>query len=283
MPFAEQPATEVTAPAAPIVDATATTTEAAPASATTTEATSTDTTTTATDDGSTQQEPERDEKGQFSSKVQKRIDDLTYRRNAAEREAQHWKQVAESRAPAAAPKASDFATDDEYNDAVLEHRIDSRVNDGLARTAAAQADKFSHEASTAAGEAYNQRVAEVVSRLPDFVEVVSKADIAISPALQEALRDSDKGPDLVYHLAKNPGLAEQLNAMSVRQMDREIGRLESTIGTKAAPTPPAARTTNAPPPVKPGSPAAGPANTDPAKMSQGEFEQYMRASGSKYV
>jgi hypothetical protein len=284
----ETTATEATTEAAQPAVAVTTTTEAAPASAASTEATSTDTSTTtaqATDDGSKQQEEQdRNDKGQYKPGAQKRIDELTFRRHQAEREAAHWKSVAESRAPAAAPKAADFASHEDYEAAMLDHRIDDGVNRGLAKTAQAQADKFNQEANTAAGEAYNQRVAETVSRIPDFVEVVSKADIAISPALQEALRDSDKGPELVYHLAKNPGEAERLNAMSVRQMDREIGRLETTIVAKPAPpAPPAARTTNAPPPVKPGSPASAPANTDPAKMTQAEYESWRKQNGARHT
>lgn len=281
----ETQATEAPNEAAPIVDANAQP-AAAPASAPADGVTQVDASTTTAQEGdqaAQQEDQPRDEGGKFKSGVQKRIDDLTFRRNQAEREAAHWKSVAESRAPAAAPRPGDYDSDAEYDAAVLEHRIDSGVTRGLAKTAEAQAEKFGREANQAAGEAYNQRVAEVQTRIPDFVDVVSKADIAISPALQEALRDSEKGPDLVYHLAKNPAEAERLNNMSVRQMDREIGRLELTIGSKPAPTPPPARTTNAPPPVKPGSPAAGPANTDPSKMTQTEFEAYMRANGSKYV
>lgn len=280
----ETTATEVITPAAP-VDATAP--AAAPASAATPEAGVTDTSNTeqANDEGSTQQEEQdRNDKGQYRSGVQKRIDDLTFRRNQAEREAAHWKSVAESRQAAAAPKPSDYASDDEYDAAVLDHRIESGIDRGLAKTAQQQADKFAQEAQSAAAETYEQRVSEVKTRIPDWADVVGKAvDVGMSRALHEALMDSDKGPDLVYHLAKNPSEAERLNSMSVRQMDREIGRLELTIGTKAAPTPPAARTTNAPPPVRPGSQASAPANTDPNNMPQAEFEAWAKASGSKFI
>lgn len=281
----ETQATEISnATAAPLTDLNAPP-AAAPASAPADDVTTVDTTTTAPaagEDG-TQQEQERNEKGQYKPGAQKRIDELTFRRHQAEREAAHWKQVAESRAPAAAPKASDFDSHDEYEAAMLDHRIDDGVNRGLAKTAQAQADKFHQEANTAAGEAYNQRVAETISRIPDFVDVVGKSTVPMSPALAQALTDSDKGPELVYHLAKNPALAEQLNGMTVRQMDREIGRMEATIGTKAAPTPPAARTTNAPPPAKVGSPAAAPAHNDPAKMNQAEFEAWAKANGSRHI
>jgi len=285
----ETTATDTTSTAAQVDTTAATATAtAAPASAAPAEGTATTDTSTTTapagEEGSTQQEQERNDKGQYKSGVQKRIDDLTYRRNAAEREAAHWKSVAESRQAPAAPKLADFDSHDAYDAALLDHKIETRVSDGLAKTAEQQSQKFSKDAQEAAGEAYNQRVTEAVVRIPDFVEVVSKANIAISPALQEALRDSDKGPDLVYHLAKNPAEAERLNSMSVRQMDREIGRLETTIGAKSAPPPPpAARTTNAPPPVKPGSPASAPGSNDPNKMNQTEFEVWAKANGSKYI
>lgn len=282
----ETQATEVIDTAAQTVDTTAAATEAQ-ASATDAAATGSDTSaTTATegDNDGTQQEQQRDEGGKFAkSGVQKRIDDLTFRRNQAEREAAHWKAVAQSRAPAAAPRPGDFDSDAEYDAAVSEHRIDSGVTRGMAKMAEAQAEKFSREASEVAGEAYNQRVQDTITRIPDFVDVVSKADVQISSELLEALRDSEKGPDLVYHLAKNPAEAERLNGMSVRQMDREIGRLELTIGAKAPAPAPAARTTNAPAPAKTGTAAAAPASTDPAKMDQAQFEAYLRANGSKYV
>mgnify|MGYP001761171362 FL=1 len=90
----ETQATEVIDTAAQTVDTTAAATEAQ-ASATDAAATGSDTSaTTATegDNDGTQQEQQRDEGGKFAkSGVQKRIDDLTFRRNQAEREAAHWK------------------------------------------------------------------------------------------------------------------------------------------------------------------------------------------------
>lgn len=286
----ETTATDTTTATAQTVDTTtvaATDAQTSAAAATTTDADTSTTTETAGDDSSKQQEQDRNDKGQYKSGIQKRIDDLTFRRNQAEREAAHWRGVAESRAAPAAPKPADFDSDEAYDAALLEHRIDSGVNKGLARTAEEQAAKFNREAQNAVAETYNQRVAAAQAAIPDFVDVVGKSDVVMTPALQEALMDSDKGPELVYHLAKNPAEAERLNGLSDRQMNREIGRLEATLGTttttKAAPTPPAARTTTAPPPATPGTPASAPANTDPSKMGQTEFESWAKANGSKYI
>lgn len=242
-------------------------------------------TTPADDDSGTQQEPERKDNGQFKSGAQKRIDALVFQRHQAEREAAYWKEQAQAatRTTTPAPRPADFDNDAEYEQAMLEHRIEDGVNRGLSKTAEQHANKFQQEAQSAAAETYNQRVSETVSRIPDFVDVVSKSDAKLSPALQEALMDSEKGPDLVYHLAKNPAEVDRLNSMSVRQMDREIGRMELSIGAKAPPPPPAARTTSAPAPIKPGNQASAPANTDPNKMNQAEYEAWAKANGSRYI
>ena len=89
--------------------------------------------------------------------------------------------------------------------------------------------------------------------LPDYAEVVGQSDVPAAPHVLESILDSDVGPQLAYHLAKHPDVAERLNAMTPVQAAREIGRLEAAVtGPVAAqPTPPAKRTTTAPAPINP--------------------------------
>lgn len=228
-------------------------------------------------------EQQEQQRAQHRNKVQDRINELTFKRNQAEREAAHWKLIAESRQAPAAPKASEFDTDEDYQSALLDHRVRAGVNHGLAESAQDMAKKFSQESAAAVAETYNQRVIEAVQRMPDFAEVVGKSSVDISPALQGALMDSEMGPDLVYHLAKNPSEAQRLSDMSETQMYREIGRMEAAMGAKPAPAAPAARTTSAPPPIKPGSAGAAAANTDPSKMDQKAYEAWRKSNGAKYI
>lgn len=283
--------TNAPAPAAPLVDLNAPPAAAAPASAPPADDVTTVDTTTATPpaegENGTQQE-NRDEGGKFKSGVQKRIDTLIFQRNQAERDAAYWRQQAETaKAPSPAPKLADFDSHDEYDHAMQQHRIEEGVNRGLAKNAEQQATRLTQQAQSATAEAYDQRAAEAASRLPDWAEVVGKSTAPMSPALQEALMESDRGPDLVYHLAKNPAEAERLNGLSVRQMDREIGRLESQLAGKApapAPVPPAARTTTAPPPATPAPVAAlAPSHEDPSKMTQAQYEAWRRGNGSRFI
>lgn len=293
----ENTAADTTTETAQTAGTDTTTTEAAPASATTTEANSTDTSTTAaTDDGTEgkQQEGEttdpadRDEQGRFKPKIQKRIDELTHARRAAERETARWRAIAENAQKATpAPQAHEFATDEEYDAAARRHEIREAAREISAENAQEAANQHQQDVAQAVAETYNQRVQAAVARIPDFVDVVGKADIKINNDMLQALQESEHGPDLVYMLAKNPAEATRLASLSTRQLDREIGRMEAAITAKtsAAPAaPPAARTTKAPAPAGVGASAGGaPANTDPSKMTMAEYEVWRAANGSKYV
>lgn len=293
----ENTATDTTTETAQTAGTDTTTTEGAPASATTTEATSTDTsTTTANDEGTegkqqettAEEQAERDEAGRFSkSKVQKRIDELTHARHTAEREAAKWRAIAEGAQKPAAPQAHDFATDEEYEAAKRRHEVREVASEISADNARQAADQFQQDASRAIDQTYDQRIEAAKTRLPDFVKVVTGADVTITTDMAAALKESEYGPDLVYQLAKNPEEARRLASLGTRALDREIGRMEAAIAAKAtaAPAaPPAARTTKAPAPAGVGATSGGaPANTDPAKMTMSEYEVWRAANGSKYV
>jgi hypothetical protein len=61
---------------------------------------------------------DRDEQGRFKPKLQRRIDELTRQRHQAERDRDYWRAQAEARQAPAAPKPDDFASDDEYQQAL---------------------------------------------------------------------------------------------------------------------------------------------------------------------
>lgn len=240
-------------------------------------------------DKGTQQDGEdqaRDEHGRFKPKVQKRIDELTHARRAAERERDYWRSQAEARNAAPAPQPHDFPSDEAFEAAMRQHEIKQAARDVVAETAQATADRFDQDAQRAVAETYNQRVQEAAVRIPDFVDVVGKADISISDVLRDALMDSDHGPDIVYRLAKNPDEAARLSQMGEREMYRELGRMEAMMTPARAPAAapaPVARTTSAPPPAATNVPGGAPPNTDPNTMPLSEFEAWARANGAKHI
>lgn len=87
-----------------------------------------------------------------------------------------------------------------------------------------------------ASEEFFDRAEEIKTRIPDFDKTIEKFygdGGRLSPTVQEEIRESEKGPALVYHLAKNPHIAAELNSLSPRDVAREIGRLEARLASPA--------------------------------------------------
>jgi hypothetical protein len=244
-------------------------------------------------DGTAPNEADRDESGRFKSKIQKRIDELTHARHAAEREAARWRSIAEGTQKGnPAPQAHEFATDDDYEAALQQHRIDEAARKVAANQASQAAEQYQQEAAGAVDATYNERAAEAARRIPDFVDVVGKADIQITHDMLAALKASAHGPDIVYALAKDPAEAKRIAGLPAAQMFMALGAMEAKAAA-AAPAPsaasapaaaaPAARTTSAPPPARPAGAASAPPNTDPTNMSMDEYKAWRKGQGSKYI
>jgi hypothetical protein len=78
--------------------------------------------------------------------------------------------------------------------------------------------------------------------------------------MQDAIKESEVGPQLLRHFANNKPLVAKLAAMTPNQVLREIGRIEATIINK--PPPAVKHVSAAPEPVKPVTPSGGPEPDD---------------------
>lgn len=83
-----------------------------------------------------------------------------------------------------------------------------------------------------ATEDFLERVEAIKTSVPDYdaaFEAFAARGGKFADHVIEEIRDSEKGPMLAYHLAKNPHVAAELNAMSPRDAAREMGRLEAKV------------------------------------------------------
>jgi hypothetical protein len=238
-----------------------------------------------------QQQQQRDDKGRFKPPVQARIDELTRKRHEAEREAAYWKQQATGRAQSGQepalqePRPEQFEDYGQYTKALARYeaqQLFAQRDQEQSKTAQERAQQAEQQAQAVRAEAWAERQQAVKQVLPDYDTVMSAAaNVHVSQAVQEALLDSDMGPQLAYHLAKNPALAQQLSGMSQRQVDREIGRLEASLSKPGA--------AQKAPPVsgapKPGRPlgAGTSQNTDPSRMSMEEYRAYRAKQGARWA
>jgi hypothetical protein len=232
---------------------------------------------------------ERDDKGRFKG-VQPRIDELTRKRHEAEREAAYWRGVAtqgkaqtsvvEQTAAPTKPSPDQFDDYGAYVEALAEFKAEEKITKVLSERETKAAEKQHVETRAAS---WNERQASARAAMPDYDAVVGASSTPIAQHVAETILESEHGPALAYHFAKNPDVLERLNSLSPRQADREIGRLEERLSspTEVAATP--VKTSAAPRPATPLA-SQGRSNTvDPSKMTQAEYEAFRKKQGAQWA
>lgn len=219
-------------------------------------------------------EQARDDKGRFKGDgVQKRIDELTRARREAERKAEYWQGIATQtapEAPAERPTRDQFADQDDYVEALAEWKAEEAV-------ARVQQQSAAHAADNARQSAWQAREAEAKAVIPDYDAVVPTSTVPVKPHVVDALMDSDAGPALVYHLAKNPDVAARLNAMTPTRAAIELGRLETTLTAPAVKAP-----SNAPAPITPITPQASGRAVDLSRASMDDYIAERKRQGARF-
>lgn len=93
--------------------------------------------------------------------------------------------------------------------------------------------------------AHLERIDEAREAITDFDQVMGKMKgVNVRQEVIEEIISSDKSALISYHLANNPSKLDELNAMSGRELAREMGRLEASLKLPAP-----KKQTSAPPPV----------------------------------
>jgi hypothetical protein len=253
-----------------------------------------------------EQKASRDEQGRFRNPVQPRIDELTRATHEAKREAEYWRARAEALAtppapppePVAKPTPEQFDDYGAYVEALTDWKADQKIEAKLSERDAKAAEKqqFTQRATN-----WAERVAQVRQAVPDYDQVMSTSTVPVTKVVEAALLDSERGPEIALHLARNLDVADRLNRMTEIQVAREIGRLEGTLPAVSAPnpspdpdaatdtpapvTPPAAptvRTTAAPAPVKPTGSGRS-TETSLAKMPMDEYVKTRQKQGASWA
>jgi hypothetical protein len=170
---------------------------------------------------------------------QERIDEMTRARRDAERERDYWREQAAMAPPAAHDMPQHDLHDAESLRALARQEAQQALQQAMMEQAAASAE-------AQVQQAWEGRQAQFVRERPDYQEVFDR-DWACSPAMAEAIRTSDDGPAVAYHLALNPDLARHIFGLSPLAQAREMGRIEAAL-SRGQPLSHNAAVSNAPAP-----------------------------------
>lgn len=223
------------------------------------------------------------------SRAQARIEEQAAEKLALREAAEYWR----TRALAApeqkptpvvveqAPKFADFESADDWAAAHAEF-VEKRA-EAKAQTAAEK--RLETERTQLAAEAtrtvFEDRASTFRVKNPNFDAVVGNPRLPITTVMTEVIQQSEKGPELAYHLGLHPDQAARIAMLkSPAQQAAALGRLEATLASTPTPAIPKKGTTRAPPPPTPV--GSGQPSKDIGDMSIDEYMAH-RARGRKVI
>jgi hypothetical protein len=164
------------------------------------------------------------------------------------------------------PRPEQFTDMYEYAKALTDYKVDQRLGEEKQKVEQAKIEAQRQEVINT----WTKRVQSAKSEIPDFEEMVGSADVTVSNEIRDAIFESDVGPQLLYHLAENPEIAEKLQGMTLTTALRTIGKLEAQFEKTEPQTKTVVGRSKAPAPINPIRSAAN--GRDVPLTSYGKFE-----------
>jgi hypothetical protein len=198
-------------------------------------------------------------------KLEKRFSEITKQREQARQEAAQEREARQKleaelaafkqrqqpqqvKAADEKPQPSQFTDAFEYAEALA----DWSAEQALVRRDKEDLERRADEARQKVISTWAQKVAAAKADIPDFDDMVASSGVSVSDPIRDAILESDVGPQILYHLAKEDDLAQKIASMSPFAALREIGKLEARFEkqTETKPSNPVGKS-KAPPPISP--------------------------------
>ena len=145
------------------------------------------------------------------------------------------------------PRPEQFTDMYEYAKALTDYKVDQRLGEEKQKVEQAKAEAQRQQVINT----WAKRVESAKAEMPDFEAMVGSADVVVSNEVRDAIFESDVGPQVLYHLAENPEIAEKLQGMTVTSALRTIGKLEAQFEKAEPQTKTVVGKSKAPAPINP--------------------------------
>lgn len=221
---------------------------------------------------------EQENREKKQSRLDRRFKDLTTKVRSAESQVHSWMETLQEITGETPPTRKDYANDAEYGEAVTDYREKIRNAKNNLANAQKEYGKVEQESDKALIEAWDDKIDTAVKEMPDYEKVVKSANVPMHPSAQKAILRSKIGPNIAYHLAKNPDIAMDLYELPIEEQILEIGRLESKvqIGRKVVPIKEKSKEDPNPPPSGTIKGDKHPSKKQPGDMSLEEYSEWRK-------
>lgn len=221
------------------------------------------------------------------SSLTRRAKEAESRAEAAQREAQqaqervrYFESQIQAVQPTPRPKLEEFEYDEQRHAEALDQwyseNQERSAQSAYLRQQQAAVQLATQQAQKAKAQAFTEKANAYAVEHEDFYpSLQTLQSIGVGPAIQQAAQVSENGPALLYHLSKNPHVAQEINSMHPVQGIMRLAQIESRLSQTVAPKP-----SQAPAPQRPvGSKA--PVGKDPDKMSPEEYVKFREKQRAK--
>jgi hypothetical protein len=181
-----------------------------------------------------------EKQGDISKGAQKRIDKLTRQKHESQTRIKNLELQLEQN-----KKFLDAPTPENLDDLSQQEQVQHHVSRNMAQNNVANIEaQKQQEIAQHKTQIWDDAIEEKKDVYPDFREKMASTgkSFDISQGTMDSLMDfideSDVKIDLSYHLADNPEIANSLEGLSPRAMDRKLMRLEDKLEAQTQPTKP---------------------------------------------
>lgn len=156
-------------------------------------------------------------------------------------------------APPKRPDPKDFKTYDEYTEALTDWKVDEKLRKAEEKRQTEAKKSDFKKAQETKVQRYEKGIEAAQEIYEDFDDVIEDYDGPLTIGMQQALLDSDMGPQVAYYIAQNPKVGEKMAKMTLVQINKEVAKIEARLeakqGDKAADDD--KKTSKSPPPIDP--------------------------------
>lgn len=142
-----------------------------------------------------------------------------------------------------APQREGFASYEEFLQAQARHEAKEAARGEVERAQKAERERAANDA---VAREWNEKIEAAKKDLPDFDQVVEDAaDMPLTQAMAQALRESDRGAHLIHYLATHADEAERISKLTPARQMAAIVALEEKVAK------PSRKPSSAPAPLNP--------------------------------
>lgn len=133
-------------------------------------------------------------------------------------------------APEGPPRRDDFQSLDEYLEAKTDWQLAERFKVIEQRAAEAQKQRAIEQLEAT----WEQRLQAETEKDEAFEEYVERVGTKITPLAGVAIKEAEKGPEIVRFLGENPAELKRISQLTPAAQVREIGKIEARLESKPA-------------------------------------------------